>query len=206
MLLRSLLRLVAGGAFAAALSLAHAQGAAPYSEVDPPQPTDTPGKIEVLEFFAYTCPHCKALEPLMRAWARQLPQDVVVHPVPVAFNASMKPLQQLYYSLEVMNRLDLHAKVFAAIHDERKRLVDKSAILDWVASQGVDRAQFEGVFDSFGVQSRIMRADQLAQAYRIDGTPTVAVGGRYVTSPASAGGYQQTVDQADQLVKKVRGN
>ena len=206
MLLRSLLRLVAGGAFAAALSLAHAQGTAPYSEVDPPQPTDTPGKIEVLEFFAYTCPHCKALEPLMRAWARQLPQDVVVHPVPVAFNASMKPLQQLYYSLEVMNRLDLHPKVFAAIHDERKRLVDKSAILDWVASQGVDRAQFEGVFGSFGVQSRIMRADQLAQAYRIDGTPTVAVGGRYVTSPASAGGYQQTVDQADQLVKKVRGN
>jgi len=208
MLLKLFTRFFAGGALAIALSLApavHAQGAA-YTEINPPQPTDSPGKIEVLEFFAYTCPHCKALEPLLQSWARQLPSDVVVHQVPIAFNAGMKPLQQLYYSLEIMDRLDLHEKVFTAIHDEHKRLLNKSSIVDWAADQGLDRAKFEAVFDSFGVQSKVLRADQLAQAYHIDGTPTVAVNGRYITSPASTGGYQQTVAQADKLVQMARGN
>ncbi len=184
---------------------ASAQGApqGKFVEVKPPQPTE-PGKIEVLEFFSYGCPHCAVLEPMMAEWTKRQPADVAVRQVPVAFNAGMKPLQQLYYSLEAMNRLDLHPKVFAAIHQEKKKLFTKPAILDWVASQGVDRAKFDGLFDSFGVQSKIQRANQLVQSYKIDGTPTLAVGGQYLTSPSTAGGYLESVLEADALVKRIQ--
>lgn len=203
------IRLVAAAALAAAslfAPLSHAQGAAqPYQAVNPPLPSDTPGKIEVLEFFAYTCPHCAAIEPMVEDWLKNKPEDVVFKPVPLAFNAGMKPLQQLFYTLQAMNRMDLHPKVFAAIHAEKKRLFSKQAMLDWVETQGVDKAKFEAVFDSFSVQSQVQRADQLAQAYRIDGTPTFAVGGKYLTSPVMAGNsYDAAIKELDRLIPMAR--
>jgi len=151
--------LLAGAALLAAG--ASAQGtSAKFTEVKPPQPTE-PGKVEVLEFFSYGCPHCAVLEPMVSEWAKKQPPDVVVRHVPVAFNAGMKPLQQLYYSLESLNRQDLHPKVFAAIHQEKKKIFTKPAIVYWAVSQGLDRAKFESMFDSFGVQSKIQRANQL---------------------------------------------
>jgi thiol:disulfide interchange protein DsbA len=186
---------------------AQAQGAAPgkFAEINPPQPTE-PGKIEVLEFFAYSCPHCAVLEPLLQKWIKTLPADVVVKQVPVAFNAGMKPLAQLYYSLEALNRLDLHPLVFKAIHDDKKRIFTKAEMLPWIESQGIDKAKFEAVFDSFGVVSKTQRAEQLSKAYNVQGTPSIAVAGKYITSPSEAGGYQETIDVANALVKKVKGN
>ena len=189
--------------FSATLLAQGAPGGKKYVELSPVQPTE-PGKVEVLEFFAYSCPHCAALEPLLEKWIKTLPADVVVRRVPVAFNASMRPLQQLYYSLEAMDRMDLHAKAFQAIHEEKKRVFTKPDIIAWVTEQGVDRAKFEAVFDSFGVNSKVSRADQLVNAYQIQGTPSIAVAGRYVVSPSETGGYQQTIDQADVLVRQVR--
>ncbi len=177
---------------------------AKYLEVNPVQPTE-PGKVEVLEFFSYACSHCAVLEPLLTKWVKKLPSEAVVKYVPVAFNASMKPLQQLYYSLEALSRLDLHPKVFNAIHEEKKRLFTKPDIIAWVVAQGVDRAKFDSVFDSFGVMSKAGRADQLVTAYKVQGTPAVAVAGRYLTSPSEAGGYQETLDVSESLIKQVLG-
>lgn len=185
------------------LPLSQAQAADAYVKVEPAQPSDTTGKIEVLEFFAYSCPHCNTIEPMVQKWAKTLPENVVLKPVPVAFNASMADLQKLYYSLESLNRLDLHPAVFKAIHTERKRIYDAKAIIDWVADQGVDRKAFEEVFNSFGVKSKIMRADELAKAYKIEGTPSIAVGGKYVTSPTMTNSYEATITEAQRLVEMV---
>lgn len=183
-----------------ALSPAHA---APFDTLDPIQPSDTPGKVEVLEFFAYTCPHCAKIEPLVVKWRKTLPDTVVFKGVPVAFNASMKDLQKLYYALEAVGRLDLHDAVFKAIHEENKDLFTADKIIDWVAAQGVDRKAFTDAFNSFGVQTKTTRADELAKAYKIDGTPSFAIGGQYVTSPSHTGSYQGAIDEADKLVKQV---
>ncbi|HUG57921.1 MAG TPA: thiol:disulfide interchange protein DsbA/DsbL, partial [Candidimonas sp.] len=171
--------------------------------IEPAQPSDTSGKIEVLEFFAYTCSHCNAMEPMVEAWAKTLPENVVLKQVPVAFNASMADLQKLYYSLESLNRLDLHPAVFKAIHDEKKRIYDAKAITDWVVSKGVDRKAFEDVFNSFGINSKVMRADELAKVYKIEGTPSIAVGGQYVTSPSMTNSYEGAIAQAQKLVDMV---
>lgn len=172
-----------------------------FVNVNPPQPTE-PGKVEVLEFFSYGCPHCAVLEPMVAEWKKSLPGDVVFHAVPVAFNAGMRPLQQLYYALEAVGRLDLHPKVFEAIHNERKRIFTKDAIVDWAAQQGLDRKSFEAAMDSFGVASKIKRADQLVQGYGVRGTPSIAVGGRFLTSPSEAGGYKETLEVASELIER----
>ena len=181
-----------------------AAGTGKFIELSPAQPTE-PGKIEVLEFFSYGCGHCAAIEPMLEKWTKAQAADVVVRPVPVAFNASMKPLQRLYYSLEALNRPDLHPKVFIEIHQEKKRLFTKAEIKSWVGSQGIDAEKFDAAFESFGVSSKAGRADQLVTAYRIQGTPSVSVAGRFVTSPSEAGGYQQTLDVTSDLIRKVRG-
>lgn len=193
-----LIRSLALGLGAVALSVAHA---AAFDTITPAQPSDTPGKIEVLEFFSYSCPHCARLEPMLEAWEGTLPDGVVLKRVPVAFNASMRDQQTLYYALQAIDRLDLHAAVFKAIHQDRKPLNKADDIIDWVVAQGVDREEFTDVFQSFGVETKIKRADELREAYDIDGTPSLAVDGRYVTSPSHAGSYQGAIDEADKLVK-----
>lgn len=196
-------RAVAVTAFSLLLAPAAAL-AQTHTTVDPAQPSDTPGKTEVLEFFAYSCPHCATMEPLVEKWSKTLPEDTVIKRVPVAFNASMADLQKLYYSLESLGRLDLHPAVFKAIHQERKRIYTQDAITDWMADQGVDKAKFESVFKSFGVQAKVTRANELADTYGIQGTPSLAVGGKYVTSPSMTGSYQGTIDEAQKLLEQLK--
>lgn len=200
-------RIALGLTLALSLAAAPAQAAnSAYDVVDPAQPSDTPGKVEILEFFAYSCPHCKSIEPLIDRWVPTLPEGVVFKRVPVAFNASMQDLQKLYYTLEALDRLDLHPAVFSTIHDEHNRIFKADAIADWVASQGVDRQTFTDTFNSFGIKTRVTRADELAKIYRIDGTPSFAIGGRYVTSPSHVGTYQGAIDQADKLARQALEN
>ncbi|HEX7387158.1 MAG TPA: thiol:disulfide interchange protein DsbA/DsbL [Castellaniella sp.] len=188
------------GLAALAMTPAHAAG---FQTLDPVQPSDYPGKVEVLEFYAYSCPHCNAVEPLVIQWLKTAPKDMVFKYVPVAFNASMQDQQKLYYTLEAMDRLDLHMAVFNAIHKEHKQIFTEPQIIDWAVSQGLDRKTFTDTFNSFGVQTKVKRADELTKAYKIDGTPTFAIGGKYLTSPASMNSYQGAVDETDKLVKQL---
>lgn len=190
-----------GVLFAPISQAADAQGQ--YATLDQAQPSDTPGKIEVLEFFAYTCPHCAAIEPMVEKWVKTLPPNVVFRSVPVAFNASMADLQKLYYTLDAMGRLDLHPAVFKAIHEEHKPIYDQKAITDWAVSQGLDRAKFTAVFTSFGVQSKVTRANEQAKSYQIEGTPSISVDGKYVTSPSMTQSYEGTIKEAQKLVELV---
>lgn len=190
----------AGLAFAPAT---YAQADARYVTVEPAQPSDTAGKVEVLEFFAYTCPHCYTMEPMTAKWAQTLPENVAFKRVPVAFNAGMADLQKLYFSLEALDRLDLHPKVFQAIHRERKRIYDFDAMADWMETQGVKRSDFEAAFKSFGINNKVSRANELAKNYNIEGTPSIAIGGRYVTSPSQTGTYEGTIEEAQARLEAV---
>lgn len=196
--------IAAMGAAALFAPVSQAQGAGQqYATLNPAQPSDTPDKIEVLEFFAYSCPHCAAIQPLVEKWAKTLPANVVLRQVPVAFNASMADLQKLYYSLEALDRLDLNDAVFKAIHSDHQRIFEAKAITDWVVSKGVDRAKFTAVFNSFGITSKTQRANELTKTYNIEGTPSIAVGGQYVVSPSMTGSYQGTIDVAQERLNTL---
>lgn len=159
-----------------------------YRVLNKAQPTESGNKVEVTEFFWYSCPHCNSLEPALNDWVAKQGDKISYKRVPVAFRESMVPQQKLFYTLEAMGKLEeLHPKVFQAIHVQRRNLDSEKAIADWIAQQGVDRQKFLDVFNSFGVQSKARRASQLQQAYNIDGVPLIAVDGRYLTSPAIVG-------------------
>ncbi|MCZ8406348.1 thiol:disulfide interchange protein DsbA/DsbL [Achromobacter sp. SIMBA_011] len=211
MFFRNCLRPLATSALSALLlanaSVCHAQPAPAYARISPPLPSDTPGKIEVLEFFAYTCGHCAKIDPLIAQWSRHIPPGVVLKRVPIAYNANMRPMQQFYYALAALNRTDLHARFFDAIHNEHQRLFDRTAIEAWAVSQGLEKAKFDAAFDSFGVQVEMRRASQLAESYHIKGTPSFAVGGQYLTSPAMAGNsYAGAIQQVDHLIAMLQGH
>jgi len=177
-----------------------------FTKVEPPVPPIVPGKIEVIEFFSYACPHCNAFEPTISAWSKKLPADVAFHRVPVPFLMNFENLMRTYYALETMGQVDaMNVKVFAAIHVERNYLEKPADIAALMAKNGVDAAKFTSVFNSFSVASSVTRAKKLMAAYKIDGVPTLAVQGRYATSPGLAGGFEQATGVVDYLVQRSRG-
>ena len=144
----------------------------------------------MVEFFGYWCPHCNCFEPAIDAWAKKLPADVAFRRVPVAF--SDEPFgahQQIYYALEAMGQLDaMHRKVFAAIHMERQRLDKDAEITAFMAKNGVDARQVHGRLQVLHGAAKFKQARQLADAYKIDGVPTIGIHGRYFTSRSSLAG------------------
>jgi len=172
-----------------------------YLKLGRPAPVDTPaGKVEVVEFFGYWCPHCAHFEPTFHAWAKKVPAHVVVRRNPVAFRDDNVPLQRLYYVLEAMGRLDdLHGKVFKAIHVDRQRMVTSDEITAWAVKEGVDKDKFLGLFNSFGLAGKVQRAKQLTEAYQIDGVPSLGVAGKFYTAAGLAGNMERALVVVDRL-------
>ncbi|NDP39764.1 MAG: thiol:disulfide interchange protein DsbA/DsbL [Rhodoferax sp.] len=177
-----------------------------YLKLDKPAAVEAPaGKIEVVEFFWYSCSHCSAFEPTFDAWSKRVPKDVVVRRVPVAFRDDFAPQQRLFYALEAMGLVDqLHRKVFAAIHGEKQSLATGDAIVDWVAKQGVDKAKFLEHFKSFSVSTKTGRATQLQNAYKVEGVPALGVGGRFYTDGSLAKSMGRSLEVVEFLIGQVR--
>jgi thiol:disulfide interchange protein DsbA len=200
----------------AAATLPHtvlAQGAAPkagkdYVKLDKPVATEAPeGKVEVIEFFWYSCGHCNEFEPTFANWLKTgAPKNVVARRVPVAFNASFMPQQKLYYALEGMGKVDeLHARVFRAIHVERQKLATDANVMEWMARQpGVDQAKFKEVYNSFTVSNQVRRATQLQEAYGVEGVPSMGVAGRYYTDGTHAGSMPAVLNVVGYLVNNPK--
>lgn len=177
-----------------------AQRGPDYYELNPPQPVETTGKIEVLEFFWYGCIHCYNLEPKLETWLRTLPKDVEFRRVPAVFNERWGHDASIFYAFEALGVLDkVHRPFFDAIHRDRLRTDNWPSLSAWLEKQGVDAKKFEAAFKSFGVQSKTKRAIRLTTAYKIDGTPAMAVHGRY-TVPSS----EAMLGTVNQLVAQVR--
>jgi thiol:disulfide interchange protein DsbA len=154
-----------------------------YSEISPTQPVETRGKIEVIEFFWYGCPHCYTLEPLLERWIAQLPADAQFRRVPAVLNPNWAGEAVVFYTFEALGVLGrLHRPFFDALHRDRLNPRDATAMNDWLQKNGVDANKYDAASKSFGVQSKVRRAAQLSAAYRIDGTPALAVHGRYTVS------------------------
>jgi thiol:disulfide interchange protein DsbA len=164
-----------------------------------------PGKVEVIEFFWYSCPHCNAFEPKLEAWSKKLPGDVFLKRVPVAFRDDFGPQQRLFYTLEALGKVgELHSKVFQAIHVERNPLNKEDLILDWAAKQGLDKAKVKELYNSFSVSSKARRATQLQDAFKVQGVPAIGVAGRYYTDGTMAGNLDRALQVTDYLIAEAR--
>ena len=173
-----------------------------YLGLGKPVATDSgAGKVEILEFFAYSCIHCYNFEPVMAAWMKKQPANVVVRRTPVAFSSAFVPMQQLYYTVEAMGLVEsLHEKIFRAFHVDKVRIQEAAVAADWMAKQGVDMKKYNELYNSFAVVGKAKRAAQLQDLYSVEGTPALGVAGRFYIP----GQGPRTLLVADALIAEVR--
>jgi thiol:disulfide interchange protein DsbA len=174
-----------------------------YLSLDKRVPTDVgAGKIELVEFFWYSCPHCNAFEPQFAAWKKAAPKDVVVQRVPVRFRDDFEPQQRAYYVFESLNMVEaMHGKLFHAIHTERQQLSSAQALAAWADKNGLPEKKFIETYNSFGVASKARRATQLQDAFKVQGVPALGIAGRFYTD----GSLTQTMDRALQVAQYLIG-
>jgi thiol:disulfide interchange protein DsbA len=209
---RNVRRLAATFAVAALAALAGAGAGAQaleegrsYIRLKNPQPVETGGKIEVIEFFSYGCPHCAHLEPELTPWIRSLPSDVQFRRVPVMFQPSWATYAKIYYTLDALGEdARLTPEVFKAIHEKGTNLSNDKTFVDWVATKGIDRKKAEDMMNSFAVSGKINKAKSQAAAYRIESVPTLIVDGKFVTGPDKVGSHAAMPAALNALIAKAR--
>ncbi len=207
---------VASAASATAASLgfsgaALAQGKAPqegidYLTLDKAAPTEAPaGKVEVVEFFWYSCGHCNAFEPQLESWIKKQPKDVAIRRVPVSFRPDFEPQQRLYYVLESMDKVDeMQMKVFNAIHVNKQLLNTAELIAAWAEKQGINKAKFVETYNSFAIVTKVRKATQLQNQYKVQGVPALGIAGRFYTDGSQAGSMERALGVTDYLIGMVR--
>jgi protein dithiol oxidoreductase (disulfide-forming) len=200
-LLTALLMLVSS------IAIAEPQSGFEYMQTQQAIPTESPAKIEVVELFWYGCPHCHQLEPRLMAWVKKLPGDVVFRRVPGIARPDWTAGGRAFYAMEALGVAEkLHAPLFDAIHKQRSvKPNDDPALIDWITKQGgLDRKKVEEAYNSFSVNTKVMRATQVFRASGATGVPALIIDGKYLTSSSLAGGNEEALKVADYLIEKAR--
>ncbi len=177
-----------------------------YKKLSNPSPVSPPaGTVDVVEFFSFACPHCNEFEPILEAWLKRKPPGIHFHRAPVPFLQNYVNFQPMYFTLEAMDLVDtLQQKVFDAVHIERQRLDKPEDIAAFMAKNGVDAKRFMSIFNSFGVKAKVQQANQLMEAYGVEGVPTLIVQGRFETSPGTAKSPEKALAVVDYLAAQIR--
>jgi len=186
-------------------AMAQAQPRPAYTELNLPLQVEAAGKIEVLEFFWYGCIHCYNFEPVIESWLKKLPPDVQFRRVPAVFNERWAHDAAIFYTFEALGVFDkVHRAFYDAIHRERLRSDNPKALAEWLQKQGLDEKKFVETMKSFGVQSKTKRAAIMTNAYKIDGTPAMAVHGRYTISAEQGRSFEGMLQTVSALVEQLR--
>ena len=182
------------------------QAGVDYLSLDKAVPAENAGgKVEVIEFFGYWCPHCNAFEPELEAWLKKLPANINFKRVPVAFQEAAVPLQKLYYTLETMGKVnEMQRKVFTAIHADKQNLNTQEGIVAWAVKQGLDQQKFVETFNSFAVNTKVSRAKQISNEYKIQGVPSLGVAGKFYTDSGLAKGMTRALQVAEFLANQTK--
>jgi thiol:disulfide interchange protein DsbA len=188
------------------LAQAQPKAGVEYKELSPPQATDAAGKIEVIEFFWYGCPHCYNFEPVLEPWVKKLPKDTHFRRVPAMFNDEYAQGARAFYALEAIGEEErVHKALFDAVHTgSRLKVADEAALSEWLGKQGVDTKKFAAAYRSFSVEGKLKRAAQLTQAYKFEGVPSMAVNGKYVVNTDKITSFDQLLAITDYLVDQSR--
>jgi thiol:disulfide interchange protein DsbA len=172
-----------------------------YTELARPQPTESGDKIEVLEVFLYSCPHCFHLEPTIEKWLATKPQNVEFKRMPAVFSPKDEPHARAFYAAQLIGKGEqLHLPLFRAPLEEKRSIWDEDALVAFAQEQGIDGNEFRKAYNSFFVDMRVRRSKEMSKRYGIAGVPTVIVNGKYRTSPSQTGGSERMVQVIDYLI------
>ena len=178
-----------------------------YQLITPAQPTRAPeDKIEVLEFFNFSCPHCFRLLGPMKLWKKNNDlSDVEIIHQPVIFNRSKGHYARIFHVLESLTIEDeYYDKVFYAIHEEKKLINSKSRFAEWLEEYNFPEDKTASIYDSFLVNSQIKRDARVVENYGITSTPQLVIAGKYLLSPSTSGSIGKMLEIATLLIERER--
>jgi thiol:disulfide interchange protein DsbA len=177
-----------------------------YLRLSPTQPTSSnPDQVEVAEIFWYGCPHCYELDPLLERWREQAPEYVNFVRVPAVWNPTLRIHARAFYTAQALEKGDeMHGEFFREIHERRNGLDTELALQEFFGRFGVNAAAFKTAFDSFAVQAKLQRADELSRRYRIGSVPTIIVNGKYTTDGPMVGSYEALLQLVNELTAAER--
>ncbi len=176
-----------------------------YVELTIPIRVRDSGKIEVTEYFSYGCPHCYRFDPLISAWVKNLPADVVFNRTPAIWNQDYRVYAQTYYTAETLKVTEkVHSALFEAIQEQHKRLNDPKDMAMFFSEFGVDPIDFAKIYQSFGVRASMQQAEARGRAYRSSGVPALIVNGKYRVEGSMAGSNAEMLKVVDFLINKER--
>ena len=171
-----------------------------YAVLKPAQPTETGGQVEVLEVFWYGCPHCWHLEPVMDQWVASKPAGVAFRRMP-ATGPRWEPHARAYYAAESLGKLEVfHVALFKAMQVQKRNIMTESDLVKFAGEVGIDPEEFRAAYNSFYVEARVRKADDMGRRYGIDGVPALIVNGKYRTSPSQTGSQDRLVEVLNALV------
>lgn len=174
-----------------------------YDLIDPIQPTDTPGKVEIVDVFWYGCPHCYSFLPSMEALDKRKADYVAIRRMPAIFRDSWAIHARAFYTAKLLNVVErIHRPLFVAIHDKNQALDTAALLRAFFVAHGVDGKDFDKTFESFAVETMLRKSTLMQGRYGVRGTPSVIVNGKYRISAEKAGGYAEMVDVAEALAAR----
>ena len=174
-----------------------------YELVQPPQPTETPGKVEIVDVFWYGCPHCWHFLPSIEALEKRKPDYVEIRHMPAIFRESWEIHARAFYTAQLLNAVDvIHRPLFEAIHEQGKRMDTRKELRAFFVAHGIDGDAFDKTFDSFAVETLLRKSQVMQGRYGVRGTPTVIVNGKYRVSAGQAGGYEEMAKVAEALAER----
>jgi thiol:disulfide interchange protein DsbA len=175
-----------------------------YVRLPVPVSTADDSRVEVVECFSYACVHCKTFEPALEDWHAIQGEGVNFRRLPAIFNSTWALFAQAFYTAEVLEVTDqVHAAIFKAIHEQGMDLRDPALMATLFETfAGVPKSDFDAVYTSFGVRSRLQQAQAHSRAYGITGTPSMIVDGQFRTDGQLAGSNAMMLEVVDYLVAK----
>ncbi len=201
--------LLAGAAGAGSLLVgqsAQAQSGKGYEEIQPPQQTvAAEGKVEVLEYFWFGCPHCYAFEPTINEWAANKPDYVEFVREAPPLNPNWRPHSEAFYAAEQLGVTEkFFDPMFNGIHADKRRLHNRKEIAKFAGELGIDSREFLSAMKSFAVETRMRQGMQRAVGSGITGVPSIVIAGKYRTGNRLAGGHEGIVRVINELVERER--
>lgn len=172
-----------------------------YQEITPPQPTQNPDKVEVIEFFWYGCPHCYSFEPTLAKWLKNKPENVEFVRQPAAFSDLWGDHAKAYFTAEALGVLDkVHDDFFDAIQNKKQALRTEDQLAKFFVEHGVDENQFRNTYKSFLVDAKLRQAKAMAPRYGVTGVPAIIVNGKYKITGRLAGSKENMINVMNQLI------
>lgn len=175
-----------------------------YQLLTPTQPTSSgPDEVEVAEIFWYGCPHCFAFEPYLEAWRPAAADYVSFVRVPAVWNPTLLVHAQVFYTAEALGKsAEMHGAIFQEIHVGGNHLDTEQKLVEFFERFGVRADEFANAFNSFTVNAKLQRADELNRRYRISSVPSIVINGKYTTNATMAGSYERLIELIDELAAR----